>query len=173
MEAFLGWVLESSLLIVMILGIRKVFMGKIRYSLICALWMIVFLRFLIPVNFISTPFSVGNAVTKVTSVWKLIDKNGRSAQSSDNMGENAGQSGAGDTYGVSNLHFVGVASGKQPSAEALDENVDKALSEQGGVGALLIAMKGIATSVNWRFAAKCIWVIISIFLFVGLCLRWY
>ena len=67
MSSFLGWMLESSLLVLMILGIRKIFMGKIRYAGIYALWFVVLLRFMIPVNFISTPFSVGTIISDIVS----------------------------------------------------------------------------------------------------------
>lgn len=63
MGNFLEWMLESSLLILLIFGIRKIFMGKIRYTAIYALWFVVLVRFLVPVNFIATPFSVGNLVS--------------------------------------------------------------------------------------------------------------
>lgn len=63
------WMLESSLLILLILGIRKIFMGRIRYTAIYALWLVVFLRFLVPVNFIATPFSVENLVSEQVPSW--------------------------------------------------------------------------------------------------------
>lgn len=69
MERLLAWILESSLLVLLILGIRKIFMGKIRYTGIYALWLFVLLRFLIPVHFMSTPFSVGNVVSDAISSW--------------------------------------------------------------------------------------------------------
>lgn len=62
MGSFFEWMVESSLLVMMIMGIRKIFAGKIRYSIIYALWIVVLLRFMIPVNFVSTPFSVGNLI---------------------------------------------------------------------------------------------------------------
>lgn len=65
MEHFLSWILESSILLVMILGIRKIFTGKIRHAGIYILWILVFLRFLIPVHVINTPFSVANIVSGV------------------------------------------------------------------------------------------------------------
>lgn len=70
MENFFEWLLESSLLVLMIFGIRKIFMGKIRYACIYILWLIVLFRFLIPVNVISTPFSVGNVISGAVSSWK-------------------------------------------------------------------------------------------------------
>lgn len=73
MTGFLGWMLESSLLVLMILGIRKIFMGKIRYAGIYALWLVVLLRFMIPVNFISTPFSVGTIISDTFSLPNAED----------------------------------------------------------------------------------------------------
>ena len=65
MEGFLEWFLESSLLVLMILGIRKAFMGKVRYAGIYALWIVVLVRFMVPVNLISTPFSAGNMISRM------------------------------------------------------------------------------------------------------------
>lgn len=64
MVTFLEWMLESSLLVLMVLGIRKIFMGKVHYAAIYSLWIVVLLRFMIPVNFISTPVSVANLFEK-------------------------------------------------------------------------------------------------------------
>ena len=69
MESFFGWMLESSLLVLMLLGIRKAFMGRIRYAGIYALWLVILVRFMIPVNVISTPFSVGNVFSQAVSSW--------------------------------------------------------------------------------------------------------
>lgn len=69
MVTFLEWVLESSLLVWMVLGIRKIFMGKVHYAAIYSLWIVVLLRFMIPVNFISTPVSVANLFEKSLSAW--------------------------------------------------------------------------------------------------------
>ena len=68
-EEMLFWefVLESSLLVLMVLGIRKIFIGKMRYAGIYALWLLVLVRFLVPVNLISTPFSAGTLITKTFS----------------------------------------------------------------------------------------------------------
>ena len=67
MESFWGWMLESSLLILIVLGIRRIFAGRVQYSVIQFLWVMVFLRFLIPVNLISTPYSAGNVFQSVLS----------------------------------------------------------------------------------------------------------
>lgn len=64
MEGIFEWMLESSLLVVMVFGIRKVFIGRIRYAAIYALWLIVLLRFIIPVNFIPAPVNIGNVFSE-------------------------------------------------------------------------------------------------------------
>lgn len=64
---FWEFILESSLLVLMVLGIRKIFSGKIRYAGIYALWLLVLLRFLVPVNIISTPLSAGTLISKTFS----------------------------------------------------------------------------------------------------------
>lgn len=64
MESFFAWLIESSLLVLMIFGIRKIFSGKISHAGIYALWLVVLIRFMIPVNFISTPFSVTNFIER-------------------------------------------------------------------------------------------------------------
>lgn len=64
MTNFIIWMLESSLLILMICGIRKIFMGKVRYAVISALWLVVFVRLLVPVSVGNIPFSIGNLAAK-------------------------------------------------------------------------------------------------------------
>lgn len=81
MEGFLAWLLESSLLVLMILGIRKLFSGKIPYAGIYALWLLVLLRFMIPVNFISTPISVSRLCSEMYSTWDTVRTEGREAES--------------------------------------------------------------------------------------------
>lgn len=105
MESFLVWILESSLLILLILGIRKIFMGKIRYTAIYALWALVLVRFLIPVNFFSTPFSIGTIVSETVSTW-AGEKGGKepAALERQNLYDNAAAAGhtkAGTLQGVS------------------------------------------------------------------------
>ena len=60
--SFLEFALESSLLVVIVMGIRRIFTGRIQYAAIYALWLLVFLRFLIPVNFVATPLSIGRII---------------------------------------------------------------------------------------------------------------
>ena len=73
MAEFGLWMLESSLLVLMILGIRKAFTGKISYAAVYALWLVAALRFLVPVNIIPTPFGIGTMVSDVVSSWKASE----------------------------------------------------------------------------------------------------
>lgn len=54
------WILSSSILILAVIGLRTLLKGKISLSLQYALWGLVLLRLLIPVNFGSSPISVSN-----------------------------------------------------------------------------------------------------------------
>lgn len=80
MTGFCLWMLESSILVLMILGIRKAFMGKIRYGMIYALWLVVALRFLVPVNVIRTPFGIGNMVSGAVTSWQQERADSRNKQ---------------------------------------------------------------------------------------------
>lgn len=84
MEIFLEWVVESSLLVLMIIGIRKLFMGKIRYALIYALWGVVLLRFLIPVNFFNTPLSAAKFVSDAFTSRQMSEKKDDDVETSQN-----------------------------------------------------------------------------------------
>lgn len=74
MGTFLEWILESSLLVLMVIGIRKIFMGKIHYAVMYSLWIVVLLRFLIPVNLFSTPVSVANLFPKAFTAWEQAER---------------------------------------------------------------------------------------------------
>lgn len=73
MAEFGLWMLESSLLVLMILGIRKVFNGRICYAAVYALWLVAALRFLVPFNIIPTPFGIGTMVSDTVSSWKASE----------------------------------------------------------------------------------------------------
>lgn len=73
MVRFLEWMLESSLLVLIIYGVRKMFSGRVPYAMIYALWFLVLLRFLVPVNFLSTPVSVANIVSHHFFVKEMAD----------------------------------------------------------------------------------------------------
>lgn len=55
-------IMEISLLVILVMTVRKIFLGKISYKKIYALWLLVVLRLVIPVNFISTPISMWNVI---------------------------------------------------------------------------------------------------------------
>ena len=78
MTGFILWILESSLLVLMILGIRKVFQGKIHYSVVYVLWLVVLIRFLVPVNFIPSPFGIGDRFYHVASEMKKAEQSSAS-----------------------------------------------------------------------------------------------
>ena len=165
MEGFLEWFLESSLLVLMILGIRKIFMGKVRYAGIYALWIVVFLRFLVPVNFIATPFSVGNIVPKLVSSWTL-------PESSDKRNENSGFSednlqqeiGAGELLDIDS---AGMVSGKfqqvKPTENKKQLSSFSAKTNKKQAGFFTGLMK-----INWQLYLKTGWFIISAVLFLWL-----
>lgn len=54
------WILSSSILILVVIGLRSIFKGKISLRLQYAIWGLVLLRLLIPVNFGSSKISVAN-----------------------------------------------------------------------------------------------------------------
>lgn len=60
------WILSSSILILVVIGLRTVLRGKISLRLQYALWALVLLRLLIPVNFGSTDISVANLTVSNT-----------------------------------------------------------------------------------------------------------
>jgi beta-lactamase regulating signal transducer with metallopeptidase domain len=60
------WILSSSILIFTVISLRTVLKGKISLRLQYALWGLVLLRLLIPVNFGSTDISVANLTVAAT-----------------------------------------------------------------------------------------------------------
>lgn len=54
------WILSSSILILVVIGLRSVFKGKVSLRLQYAIWGLVLLRLLIPVNFGSSKISIAN-----------------------------------------------------------------------------------------------------------------
>lgn len=91
MGTFLEWMLESSLLVLMVIGIRKIFMGKIRYAAIYSLWVVVLLRFMIPVNVFATPVSVANLFPKAFTAWDQMDT--PAGREKDNQGSDSREAG--------------------------------------------------------------------------------
>jgi len=165
MEGFLEWFLESSLLVLMILGIRKVFMGKVRYAGINALWIIVFLRFLVPVNFISTPFSVGNIVPGLISSWTSLEASESEKAGAGFSGDNLQQErGIGE---VSDLSSAGIVSGKYQQANSAENKKQTGSFSTKANRKRTGAFTGLV-EINWRLYLKIAWLAISAVLFLWL-----
>lgn len=111
MENFLEWMLESSLLVLLVLGIRRLFLGRVPYVGIYALWLLVMVRFLVPVNVISTPFSIGNIISEVN----LSSHSGTSAEQGDRTVDAGLQQGP-ETYGLADR---GTEGGKAAQSDSL------------------------------------------------------
>ena len=64
------WILSSSIVILMVIGLRTCFKGKISLRLQYAIWGLVLLRLIVPFSIGSTSFSVANfaAYTEVYDV---------------------------------------------------------------------------------------------------------
>ena len=70
------WILSSSILILIVIGLRTVFKGKISLRLQYAIWGLVLLRLLIPVSFGSTDISIFNlaeTVKEQSTVQAVMD----------------------------------------------------------------------------------------------------
>lgn len=70
MTDFIIWLLESSLLVIFVLGIRKLFAGRIGHGAIYALWLIVLFRFMIPINLIPAPFGIADHMKQTLTAWE-------------------------------------------------------------------------------------------------------
>lgn len=154
MQGFFEWFLESSLLVVLILGIRKIFTGRIRYVGIYALWLVVLLRFMIPVNFISTPFSVGNMISDTVSSWPSREASGQNGEFPDSVEESGNQQAETGRIMVSG------------SAEEVSEKAQQA--KPAGTGEEKNAVHKTTEPVNWRFVFGSSWLWISGILFLWL-----
>lgn len=111
MESFFAWLIESSLLVLMIFGIRKIFSGKISHAGIYALWLVVLIRFMIPVNFISTPFSVANLMERRFAL-QSDDEPELTAQGVDEKTDEKGQ-----RYIESRTAYTNLSAGEIQQAE--------------------------------------------------------
>ena len=56
------WILSASVLAAAVIALRYALGGRISPRIQYALWALVLVRLLVPVNFGSAPFSVGNAI---------------------------------------------------------------------------------------------------------------
>lgn len=167
MEYFFEWILESSLLVLMILGIRKIFMGRIRYAGIYALWIVVLLRFMIPVNFISTPFSVGNIFSDAVSSWTPIEISEQNSEASASLGANPQQeTEIGEVSDTdSGIKEAGKKQIKYTKTQTEKETLQQDTSQtQKGTFPAFIKIKDI----NWRFIFGRGWLVISGILFLWL-----
>ncbi len=128
-EEMLFWefVLESSLLVLMVMGIRRIFIGKIRYAGIYALWLLVLVRFLVPVTLISTPFSAGTLITKMFSeqMAEMVQTSHFGLTVNETLNGNMD----GDRFGVSGEKAAGL------SGEGLKKTGD-AVPRTGGEGGI-------------------------------------
>lgn len=57
---FFEWFAESAVLVLIVLVARKAFAGRIKYSVMYALWLAVLVRLIIPFNFVPVPVSMVN-----------------------------------------------------------------------------------------------------------------
>lgn len=163
MGSFFIWFLESSLLVLMILGIRRVFTGRIRYAGIYALWMVVLLRFLLPVNIISTPFSFGNVISEGILLWnqagsKVQEESAVSDAQRDlqRIVYNISRNEADASGKLSQNEFVPGAAQDQSGMDVLQPQRNT-LSEDTGDG-------------GWTDFLICVWVIVSGSIFLWLLL---
>ena len=61
----INWIISSSILILIIIGLRYFFRGKISLCLQYALWLLVAVRLLIPVSFGSSTISIENVINQI------------------------------------------------------------------------------------------------------------
>ncbi|MEM5767232.1 MAG: M56 family metallopeptidase, partial [Bacillota bacterium] len=69
----ISWVLPSSILIVVLIGLRRLLKGKISLRLQYALWGLVLLRLLVPFSFGGSRLSVMNTAEKIPAV-QVMDR---------------------------------------------------------------------------------------------------
>lgn len=175
MGSFFEWILESSLLILMILGIRKIFMGKIHYAGIYALWLVVLLRLMIPVNFISTPISVGNIISDRFSNWSAAEITEQNPDSSEFTGINQ-QLGA-QTGKVWSTNSDWELSGQSVQSQTVNTEEQSYISQKPQSTENNDTQEVIKkrTGVNGKFIFAIGWVLVSVllllwFVFSNICL---
>lgn len=154
MAGYVEWMLESSLLVVMVLGIRKIFMGKIRYAGIYALWLVVLVRFLIPVNFITTPFSVGAIVSETLFL-----------QDNEKSTVLQGSGWQAEAGGKEQITSSEKESGKS-QGQSIKENGEKNVLSEQGLANTQSSRRQRMGSLNWRILFLSVWGAISGLLFL-------
>ncbi|HBA97617.1 MAG TPA: hypothetical protein DCZ23_05875 [Lachnospiraceae bacterium] len=167
MEGFFVWMLEASSLVGMILVIRRVFMGKIRYGIIYALWGLVLLRFLIPVNMVATPVSIENIFSKAFSAWETAELPKEGEKNNNTVKEKLSEE-----KGRGELLTEGVyraVSGKKQEEVFLADSVRKGIvNEQGKMSAVSDTNREKKFFIAWhRFLPFC-WAAGSVLLFLWL-----
>jgi len=65
------WIVSSSLLILVMIGLRFLLRGRIKPRLQYALWALVLVRLLVPIQFGSTPISIENTVAQAPLVQEM------------------------------------------------------------------------------------------------------
>ncbi|MBO5071768.1 MAG: M56 family metallopeptidase [Eubacterium sp.] len=156
MAGFLAWLIESSFLVLMIFGIRKVFMGKISYAGIYALWLVVLLRFMVPVNFFQAPVSVANLVEEQFAAHEERLPERQVRQTEVNTGERVQGY---KEYGNVPVNFsVGAAArSKMLPAPAQDQGLIQQAEEQA---------EKTDKKTDWISIAKKIWISVSVAFFL-------
>lgn len=151
MTNLIVWMIESSLFVLCILGIRQAFMGKIRYGVICAFWGIVLLRFLVPVHFISMPFSIGNAVSGAVTAWEQQAEQ-KDAQRQNTVGAGLEQKAV---QSVTDVDLSNKISQKYQQ-DRLETSVQK--TEMSGKGADIFGpIRTWMAQIHWRQVFAMIW----------------
>ena len=74
MDRIIEFFITSSILTLFIMAIRKYFRGKVKHKFIYGLWLIVFLRFCFPLNFVNSSFSIMNGVRQLQGISTLQKK---------------------------------------------------------------------------------------------------
>lgn len=159
MESFFEWMLESSLLVLMIIGIRKIFIGKIPYAGIYALWAVVLLRFMVPVNFISTPISVANIFSDTYSARDVVELSEQKGEDYEPTGEKKQQNN--ETGIVWDSHSVGEVSENHQQSDSV-QKTDRVQER----GTQINSDKEDGT--DWQLILKKGWLMVSAILFLWL-----
>lgn len=107
----IGWIISSSVLIAVIIGLRFALRDRVSQRIIYALWALVLIRLLVPVGFGSTGFSVASLAQNLVS--------GTAAVSENTVTYNESSIAASD-YGASQGAHVtdaGIGSGSEPDSQ--------------------------------------------------------
>lgn len=168
----LEMLITSSVLIIGILGLRKLTMGKISMRLRYGLWLLVAVRLLVPVSVGTSPVSVMNLFPGILRESAVQRNAGREPfwQESNELG--AGESDAAYTETAGTATF-----GQNPAQKSTgqtDEAVSVSDKTQSGSGAVPATMAEAGTAYGkrdiWLSAVAGLW-LLGVF-FAGGCLFW-